>query len=97
MQKITRPIKTTEPTNKGSLAEKQIEALIEKGGSSVASERTASNDDEKQQVRLVTYKSQLDEIESVLSQMPKRSRPSRHSWILQAIDEKLERAKRKRS
>ena len=95
--KLTRPIQK-EPSVAKSLAnEKDIAALIEKGGSSVATEPPAADDDEKQQVRLIAYASQLREIEQVLQQMPKRGRPSRHAWILQAIDEKLERAKKKRS
>lgn len=94
--KVTRPIQKEVTAARPVTDEKKIEALIQKGGSSVATERTAGNDDEKQQVRLVTYTSQLREIEQVLQEMPKRGRPSRHAWILQAIDEKLERAKKKR-
>jgi hypothetical protein len=93
--KLTRPI-IKEPTATKPLAdEKQIGALIEKGGSSVAVEQPA-DEDEKQQVRLVAYTSQLREIEEVLQRMPKRGRPSRHAWILKAIDEKLEREKKRR-
>lgn len=94
--KVTRPIQKEATATRPVTDEKKIEALIQKGGSSVAIERTAgSDDDEKQQVRLVTYISQLREIEQVLEQMPKRGRPSRHAWILQAIDEKLQRDKKK--
>lgn len=95
--KLTRPIQKDSAVAKPLANEKDIAALIEKGGSSVATEPPAANEDEKQQVRLVAYASQLREIEQVLQQMPKRGRPSRHAWILQAIDEKLERAKKKRS
>lgn len=95
MSKLTIPIQTKKLAEK-PLNEKQIDALIGQGGSSVASDKKASNDDEKLQVRIITYKSQMHEIEEIISQMPKRGRPSRHAWILQAIDEKLERAKRKR-
>ena len=93
--KLTRPIIKEPAAAKPVTNEKKIEALIEKGGSSVAVERMANNDDEKQQLRLVAYTSQLREIEEVLNQMPKRGRPSRHAWILQAIDEKLQRDKKK--
>lgn len=92
--KLTRPIKTDAAAARPATEERKIEALIDKGGSSVAHTRATDND-EKQQVRLITYTSQLREIEEVLIQMPKRGRPSRHAWILQAIDEKIQREKKK--
>lgn len=93
--KLTRPIRSDAATLKPTTDEKKIEALIEKGGSSVATKQTVVDDDERQQLRLVAYTSQLREIEGVLKLTPKRGRLSRHAWILQAIDEKLERAKKK--
>lgn len=93
--KLSRPIQKEASAVKPVIDEKKIEALIEKGGSSVTVGPIADNDDEKQQVRLVAYSSQLREIERVLNMMPKRGRPSRHAYILQAIDEKLERDKKK--
>ncbi len=96
--KLTRPIKTETSTAKPVVDEKKIEALIGKGGSSVAMTTQTpadDDDDEKQQVRLIPYKSQLREIEEAIARLPKRGRPSRHAWILQAIEEKLERSRKK--
>jgi len=49
-------------------------------------------------VLLRTYESQVQEINQLLLSMPKRSRPSRnaYAYIVQAIDERIQRDKEKR-
>ena len=80
-----------------STSEEHITALIEKGGSSTkANQAVIPKEDEKVAIRLLPYRSQLDEIEKAINEMPKRGKLSRHAWIIQAIDEKLERYRKKK-
>lgn len=91
-----RPKKET-PPNKELIDEKQITALIEKGGSATkANQPLSHNDDKKVAIRLLPYRSQLDGIEKAINETPKRGKLSRHAWILQAIDEKLDRHRKKK-
>jgi hypothetical protein len=78
--------------------EKKIEALISKGGSSTLAKETAASEDEDaiKPVLVRTYESQLQEIDRLLAQIPKRNRPSRNAFIVEAIEEKMQREKNKR-
>ncbi|MDR6197143.1 hypothetical protein [Siphonobacter sp. SORGH_AS_0500] len=79
--------------------EKKIEALINKGGSSTkAKPEVVDNLDEDavKTVLLRLYQSQLTEIEEVLAKIPKRQRPSRHAYIIQALEEKIQRDLKKK-
>lgn len=82
---------------KPTVSEKKIAALIEVGGTSTKArqEEPTDDDEEKVPIKLLPYRSQLKEIEQEISIMPKRTRLSRHAWIIQAIDEKLERSRKK--
>ena len=93
---FTRPVKKDDPVVKPTADEKKIEALINKGGSATRKgDQQPDSEDGKHPIRLIPYTSQLRDIERVISQLPERKRPSRHAYILQAIDEKLQRDKRK--
>lgn len=78
--------------------EKKIEALISKGGSStlVKEMESAEDDDAIKTVLVRTYESQVQEIDRLLAQIPKRNRPSRNAFIVEAIEEKMQREKNKR-
>ena len=78
--------------------EKKIEALIDKGGSStlVNVPATPADDDAIKTVLVRTYKSQVQEIDQILAQLPKRQRSSRNTYIVEAIDERIKRDKAKR-
>lgn len=78
--------------------EKKIEALINKGGSSTLAKapETTEEEDAIKTVLLRTYESQIQELDQFLLSMPKRSRPSRNAYIVQAIDERIQRDKAKR-
>lgn len=78
--------------------EKEIEALISKGGSStlVKEPEAAEDEDAIKTVLVRTYESQVQEIDQLLAQIPKRNRPSRNAFIVEAIEEKMQREKNKR-
>lgn len=78
--------------------EKKIEALISKGGSSTLAKETEALEDEDaiKTVLVRTYESQVQEIDRLLAQIPKRNRLSRNAFIVEAIEEKMQREKNKR-
>ena len=78
--------------------EKEIEALINKGGSStqVREIEVAEDEDAIKTVLVRTYASLLHEIDQLILQIPKRNRPSRNAYIVEAIKEKMRRDKNKR-
>lgn len=79
------------------ISEKEIDALINKGGSSTkANQKTTGDDDFVKPVLLKVYQSQIQDIEGILSGLPKRQQISRHAYIIQAIDEKIQRDKGRR-
>lgn len=78
--------------------EKKIEALISKGGSSTQVKEVEVTEDEDaiKTVLVRTYASLLHEIDQLILQIPKRNRPSRNAYIVEAIMEKMQRDKNKR-
>lgn len=79
---------------KEDLPEEKIDKFIKQGGSSyqeLPEEKAESEEDAIMRVQLRLYKSLVGEIDELLSELPKRKRPSRHDWFLDAIEEKLER------
>lgn len=79
------------------ISEKDIDALINKGGSSTkANQKATEEEDYVKPVLLKVYQSQIRDIEDILSALPKRQQVSRHAYIIQAIDEKIQRDKGKR-
>jgi len=74
--------------------DEKIDKFIKQGGSSYQEfpeVRPESEEDSIMRVQLRLYKSLVGEIDELLSELPKRKRPSRHDWLLDAIEEKLER------
>lgn len=93
---IARKPKNTTAETASTLSEKTIEALISKGGSSTKANKSALSDDDVKPVLLKMFNSQITDIESILEQLPKRHKVSRHAYIIQAVDEKIQRDKGKR-
>lgn len=94
---IARKPKKTELVSAQTVDEKTIEALIKKGGSSTqANQPEQDQDDAVKPVLLRLYQSQIDDIENIIEALPKRKRPSRHAYIVQAIEEKIHRDQLKR-
>ena len=80
-----------------SVDEKAIDALISKGGSSTKAQKLEQPDDDNLKGILVRlYQSHISDIAGILENLPKRQRPSRHAYIVQAIEEKIQRDKGKR-
>lgn len=93
---IARQIKKETPVPKPTADEKKIDALISKGGTATKAQPVQGADDnQRTAIKLITYQSQLNDIQAILDKMPQRNRPSRHAYILQAIDEKIERDRKK--
>ncbi|OZI07030.1 hypothetical protein BWI93_16705 [Siphonobacter sp. BAB-5385] len=82
-----------------AMDEKKIEALINKGGSSTKVKPEVIDQPDEDAIKTVLlrlYQSQLTEIEEVLAKIPKRQRPSRHAYIIQALEEKIQRDSKKK-
>ncbi len=96
---IARTPTVPKPAQKPAVVdEKKIEALISKGGTSTLAKETEAqqDDDAIKTVLLRTYESQVKEIDQLLLTFPKRTRPSRNAYIVQAIEERILRDKAKR-
>ena len=65
-----------------------VARIIERGGS-VA---TAASGDDKRSVQLRVERTLLDRIDVVREAVPATIRASRHTWMMEAILEKLDRA-----
>ena len=72
--------------------EMRIKEVIGRGGS-VAHDRSVEDyDDEQKNIQLRLYQSMITEIDEQRSQVKRGKRPSRHAWIVAAIEEKLRQA-----
>ncbi|OIN55786.1 hypothetical protein BLX24_28255 [Arsenicibacter rosenii] len=92
------PTATAPKAPSPTVDEKKIEALINKGGSSTLAKQPMANEDEDEikTVLLRTYESLVQEIDEFLLTIPKRSRPSRNAYIVEAVQQRLQRDKAKR-
>lgn len=75
------------PKAQSKVSEKTIAAVIEKGGS-VPAEKTGKNKNE-QTVNIRLPENILNEIDGLVSS--RRVKISRHTWLMEAIVEKLDR------
>jgi hypothetical protein len=90
------------PPASPAIPEDQVQDVIRRGGT-VAADLTApvqvketSPMDELKNVQLRVYESTLGEIDRLRRSASKGRRPvSRHAWLLDAIEEKLERERRR--
>jgi hypothetical protein len=92
---IGKPQKLVPATSSVPVPDEQtVRNLINKGGSVAAGERAAGPAKDKPMlVQLRLYADMVQEIDAVRKQTPKKRwrASSRHEWIVQAIEEKLER------
>lgn len=73
-----------------TIKQPSLEELIMKGGSSGAKEVLSSvEEDDLKRVQLRIPQPKLDQIDKMVSRRP--GKLSRHTWIMEAIEEKLER------
>jgi hypothetical protein len=68
--------------------ERQIEAIIHKGGS-VSSVAAPAPEAQPQNVQMRILPSLLARIDAIRERKPKEIRASRHAWIMEAILDKL--------
>ncbi|UQN10768.1 hypothetical protein [Deinococcus sp. QL22] len=107
---VSRAPKRTPASVAPNIPEDKVQEIIRRGGSVAAdltppqnqtSEKIEPNDqaltDELKNVQLRLYESTLQEIDQLRRAHARGRRPiSRHSWLLEAIEEKLEKERRKR-
>jgi hypothetical protein len=74
---------------KKAVDERTIEAFIDKGGSAAVEE--PKDEETPQNVQLRLLPSLMVRIDAVRKRKPKEIRQSRHSWMIEAILEKLQR------
>ena len=82
-RKITKPTKSKKPS---------VEELIMKGGSSGLQSEGLEQEQDEEEVKRVQLRipvAKLDEIDQSVKKRP--GKLSRHTWIMEAIEEKLQR------
>ena len=85
-----KPTAATATIERPTQDENQVAALIQKGGSVATAEAGEGIEIKNVQLRLpVPWLEQID-----TSLATRRLRPSRHSWLLEAVIEKLDRESR---
>ena len=86
-----KPKRETAPESNPSVDKSKIDEVIGRGGS-VPNERTDTvYEDEQKSVQLRLYQSTIDDIDRLRNQTRRGKKPSRHAWLVQAIEEKLAR------
>jgi len=78
----------TKPRQAPAATEEQVNALIEKGGTVATSHANNNNPDRIFSVQLRLSQDLINRIDQ--ARKKQRVPPSRHSWILEALLEKLE-------
>lgn len=74
---------------------KDIEEIINKGGSSIQDHRKATTADEIKRMTLRLFTDLGDRINALREHRKGSQKVSLHGWIIEAIEEKLERDERK--
>ena len=81
------------PGDPVQINEEKVKGIISRGGS-VAQDVTAAppaEEDLLKSVQLRIYQSMIDDIDLQRGQIKKGKKPSRHAWIVSAIEDKLAR------
>jgi len=89
---ITRPPRRRENSSGKALAtadEAKIQDVIRRGGSVAGDHSEEISEDELKNVQLRLYQSMIAEIDDHRSKVKRGKKPSRHAWIVAAIEEKL--------
>ena len=69
----------------------RVKEIIGRGGSVANDRQEDVYEDEQRNVQLRLYQSMIAEIDERRSKVRQGKKPSRHSWIVAAIEEKLDR------
>ncbi|WP_421830738.1 hypothetical protein [Larkinella sp.] len=98
ISKAPEPPKPEQPTRK--VSEKKIQQFISQGGSPTAKNRMGQDDpEEMKSIKLIMTASEMETIKHLRDKRPRsRSRKitiSVHDWVIEAIQEKIEREKKK--
>ena len=90
-----KPTNANEELTTGHPDEKAIQAVIHKGGSAPTDNQEQDQDDiAPKNLQLRLYPDQINAIDEIIEQKQgqrRRPRQSRHSWLIEAIEEKIER------
>lgn len=69
----------------------KIKEIIDRGGSVFGDRHEEAYQDVQKNVQLRLYQSMIAEIDERRKRVKRGKKPSRHGWIIDAIEEKLER------
>lgn len=69
----------------------KVKEIIDRGGSVLSDRQGEAYEDEQRNVQLRLYQSVIAEIDERRKRVKRGKKPSRHSWIVDAIEEKLKR------
>lgn len=86
-----KPNKKSKETN--SIDEHKAMSFISKGGKTTQEEEEPE-EVKKEGVLVRMYPDVIEDIDKLIKKIPKRYRPTRTGWIIQAIEEKLKRDKK---
>lgn len=99
---VTRaPRRPAKPVETLAVDETQVQEVIRRGGSVAADLNPSAPSEEGEvdalkNVQLRLYESQIQEIDVIRKKQARGRRPlSRHAWLLQAVEEKLDRERKK--
>ncbi|MCE6993119.1 hypothetical protein [Dyadobacter sp. CY323] len=85
------------------VSEKQIDAIINKGGkTTVESKEVAADPNSTKSIKLIMTVDEMETIKELRDKRPAKSRSRKisisvHDWVIEAVQEKIERERRKYS
>ncbi|MCF2491613.1 hypothetical protein [Dyadobacter sp. CY347] len=88
---------------KKKVSEQQIDAIINKGGkTTVESKEQASDPNSTKSIKLIMTVDEMETIKELRDKRPAKSRSRKitisvHDWVIEAVQEKIERERRKYS
>lgn len=93
------PPKTEQPAPEKKVAEKKIQEFINRGGKPTSRGEEAEESGGTKSIKLVMTSKEMSDVKAVRDKRPKprgRKIPiSIHDWVIEAIQEKLEREQKK--
>lgn len=95
------PISTSPP--KKQVSEQQIEAIINKGGkTTVESKEKTADPNSTKSIKLIMTVDEMEKIKELRDKRPAKSRSRKitisvHDWVIEAVQEKIERERKKYS
>lgn len=94
-------ISTSPPKKK--VSEQQIEAIVNKGGKTTVESKSESADpNSTKSIKLIMTVDEMEKIKELRDKRPAKSRSRKisisvHDWVIEAVQEKIERERRKYS